>query len=142
MRLQFQTYYLFPILIISLTGTLLSLYYSEVEELLPCALCWYQRILLYPISIISFIAIIAKDMQAWRYILPMSSLGMAIAAYNYALQKTDWFESLGTCSADSPCGQIDLQYFGFITIPFMSFVAFWFITMVVLSYIYLKRSKA
>lgn len=137
----FKDYYMHIIFFIALTGTLMSLYYSEVEELTPCILCWYQRILLYPVTIIAFISIVAKDIKAWRYILPMSLLGMVFGAYNYALQKTDWFETLGTCSPDNPCSKIDLEYLGFITIPFMSFVAFWVITMLILVYIYWDRKS-
>ena len=34
---------------VSLIATLGSLYFSEVRNYIPCEMCWYQRILMYPI---------------------------------------------------------------------------------------------
>lgn len=134
-------YYLHAVFFISFLASLGTLFYSEVEGLTPCDLCWYQRALMYPIAIVSFIAIVTGDKRVGKYIIGLAVPGIFIAFYNYLLQKTDWFVSLGTCSPDNPCSQIDVEYFGFITIPFLSFIAFWVITLVTSYYMYLQLKK-
>ena len=46
---------------ISFVATLGSLYFSEVRGFEPCTLCWYQRILMYPIVLISGVALFQKN---------------------------------------------------------------------------------
>ena len=67
-------------------ATLGSLYFSEIRDFRPCLLCWYQRILMYPLIIILGVAIFRKDKNAAYYVLPMSIMGVAIAFYQYLLQ--------------------------------------------------------
>ena len=65
---------------VSLVATLGSLYFSVVRGFEPCTLCWYQRILMYPIILISGVAIFQKNARIalttavfaiswWRYFL-------------------------------------------------------------------------
>jgi disulfide bond formation protein DsbB len=136
-----KQYYLNLIFIIALAAFLGSLFFSEIKEFPPCDLCWYQRVLMYPIGIIAFFAIIFHDNKAYRYIFPMSLMGMSIAIYNYLLQKTDWFVKLETCSIDNPCNEIVINYLGFITIPLMSFVAFGAINLIISLYLWQTRRK-
>ena len=136
-----QNYYCHFVLFVSLVGTLMSLYYSNVELLEPCVLCWYQRILLYPLVVIGLVGALTKDKYAKFYILPLSLAGTFLAGYHYLIQKTDWFEQIGTCSANNPCNAIDLEYLGFITIPFLSFLAFNAISIVTAYAWYQSRRK-
>lgn len=133
--------YIYVIFVISLFGVVGSLYASEVRELTPCVLCWYQRILLYPLLIISVVSIFLQEKKAVYYILPFSLLGMPIAFYQYLLQKTDIFDSLGgTCGGTGiACNTIYVDILGFITIPLLSFAAFSIV--VILSYIRIRHLK-
>ncbi len=63
----------------SIIATLGSLYYSEILHFTPCVLCWYQRILLYPLVLIIAVGILRKDKGLYQYVLPMSILGLLIA---------------------------------------------------------------
>ena len=38
-----------------------SLYFSEIRQFEPCELCWYQRILMYPMVVILGIATFKND---------------------------------------------------------------------------------
>ena len=106
-------------------ATLGSLYYSEIKHLPPCTLCWYQRILMYPLIIILGVAILRKDKNVVYYVLPFSILGAVIALYQYLLQMTPLKEpSVISCDALGSCSEIQIIYFGFITIPFLSLAAF------------------
>lgn len=112
----------------ALIGTMASLYYSEILKLAPCILCWYQRIFLYPMVIILAVGISRKDKNVPHYVLPMSIAGTIIAFYHYLLQLGIIPESLAPCAAGISCTTKTIEYLGFVTIPFLSFVAFVIIT--------------
>lgn len=106
-------------------ATLGSLYFSEVLGYKPCLLCWYQRILMYPLIIILGIAIWRGDRKIYYYVLPLSILGAAIALYQYLLQMTPLAQITPVaCSAYGPCREVQALFWGFVTIPFLSLVAF------------------
>lgn len=117
-----------------------SLYFSEIRHYTPCTLCWYQRILMYPLTIIFAVAILKKDKKIADYVLPISLLGTTIAGYHYLLQMTTLADAVPiSCSAYGPCRDVQALFFGFVTIPFLSLTAFIVITasMIILK----KRSK-
>lgn len=122
----------------ALVATLGSLYYSEILGLIPCLLCWWQRIIMYPSALILFIAALRNDKNIAIYILPLSLIGGLIALYHYLLQITPLsnFNPI-SCGAWQECSKIDKVYFGFITIPFLSLIAFTNISL--LMFILLKR---
>ena len=68
-----------------------SLYFSEVKGYIPCTLCWYQRILMYPLTVIIAIGLLRRDWHLPYYILPLSIFGMCVSTYHYLLEKTDIF---------------------------------------------------
>lgn len=110
--------------VMALVATLGSLYYSEIAGFEPCKYCWFQRILMYPLVIIMYIAIRIKDKYVSRYVLPISGVGTLLAGYHY-LTQLGWLPS--TCVATGysvGCAKIFVMTFGYITIPMMSFTAF------------------
>ena len=102
-----------------------SLYYSEVAHFLPCELCWYQRICMYPLSLILLVAAVRKDRHIWRYALPQAAVGAVIAAYHTQLQAFPTQHSF--CSTLNPCTTRYVWEFGFVTMPFMALAAFCFV---------------
>ncbi len=107
-----------------------SLYFSEVAGFIPCKLCWYQRILMYPLTVILLMIIIIRflDEDAPYFVLPFSLLGISVSTYHYLLQKTDLFTSSTVCTAGAPCTTTWINWFGFVTIPFLALTAFLIIT--------------
>lgn len=89
----------------------------------PCLLCWFARILMYPMLMISAVGIVKKDHQFTDYLLPMSILGIFLDTYHYALQMIKLANPF-TCTLNNPCDAIELKYLGFITIPFMALSVF------------------
>lgn len=112
----------------ALVSALGSLVLSEIMGLVPCVLCWYQRILLYPLVVILFVAIIRKDRGVYHYVWPFSALGMVFAFYHFLIQKGVITEALVPCKFGVSCTTKYFEYFGFINIPFLSLAAFAFIT--------------
>lgn len=108
-----------------------SLYFSEVAGYIPCRLCWYQRILMYPLTAIIAVGILRRDIQLPFYILPFSVVGIGVSTYHYMIQKTDLFGT-GICQEGIPCSTIWINWLGFITIPFLALTAFMIITIMTL----------
>ncbi len=119
-------------LIISLTSTLGSLYFSEILKLPPCLLCWYQRIFMYPLVVIFAVGIIKKDKNIPYFALPLSIIGLVIAAYHNLLYYKIIPESLEPCTIGISCTTKQIEWLGFITIPFLSLVSFIAITVIML----------
>lgn len=108
---------------IALIAMLGSLYFSEVLGYLPCKLCWYQRILMYPQVFILGIAAVRKQ-QVYMYVLPMTLLGACISIYHYLMEKTDLFQSNSFSCGIVPCDVEYINWFGFVTIPFLALTGF------------------
>lgn len=113
-------------LIVALVAMSGSLYYSEILGYAPCKLCWYQRILMYPMVIVFGVALWRKDRGVSATTLVMSILGAIVAFYHYLLQ-------LGLASEITPCSTVGYSvscaekftmHFGYITIPMMALTAF------------------
>jgi disulfide bond formation protein DsbB len=118
----------------ALVAMLGSLYFSEIKHYTPCTLCWYQRILMYPLVILIFVGMKRKDKKLYQYILPMSVLGALIGFYHTLLQYGALPESIGPCTLGASCTVRYAGYFGFITIPLMSLSAFIVITLCMVIY--------
>lgn len=112
--------------IVALTATLGSLFYSEIAGFTPCKLCWYQRILMYPQAVMLGIAAARKDRSIILYSLALSVIGAIIAGYHYLLQigAVDEIAPCTTVGYSVSCTETFTMTYGFITIPFMSLVAF------------------
>ncbi len=100
-----------------------SLFFSEVLRWPPCLLCWYQRILMYPLTLILAIGILRRDRGLHLYVLPFSLFGACVSLYHYLLTKTDWLPP-PPCTSGIPCTVDYLDWFGFINIPFLALTAF------------------
>ncbi len=130
-------YLVFLVVLVSILG---SLYLSEVMNFAPCILCWYQRILMYPLALIFMVGIWKKDKNVDSYVLPFSILGFLIALYHNLLYYNIIPESLRPCRVGVSCTTKYLEVFGFVTIPLMSLAAFAFITACMV--LYKKSHKA
>jgi len=108
----------------ALVATLGSLFYSEVVGYTPCDLCWIQRIFMYPLVIIYGVSLMKKDFQLAFSGLILSGVGMLISIYHYSLQKVPFMQDAGGFCTGVPCNLQYVNYFGFITIPFLAGLAF------------------
>ena len=111
--------------VVALVATGGSLYLSEVMGLYPCDLCWYQRILMYPLVVVLGIAAYENRATVYRTVLPLSVGGLAVAGYHSWLQAT----SDGSCGFGGGCAAIQyrLEPLG-LTVPNLALTAFLLIT--------------
>ena len=88
----------------------------------PCHLCWWGRILMYPLVAISVYGLIKKDKEIWFLTGFLSLAGVLLAGYHYLIQ---YQASLNvfSCWAGNDCTQM-WWHLGFVTIPFLELVAF------------------
>jgi hypothetical protein len=100
-----------------------SLLLSEVAGYVPCVLCWYQRIAMYPLVVVLGVASFRRDGQVWRTVLPLTSIGAGIAAWHIAIER---WPTLGSevCDPVAPCALRWVEEFGFLTLPTMAFIGF------------------
>lgn len=153
-----KTYIPYAILFLALSALLGSLYFSNYGDpvsnlrlldpfplgagLIPCRLCWYARILIYPIVPITLIGIWKKEGSFVDYVLPLAILGIPLEIYHYSLQLLPKSITTGSCDIFSPCNVAEVTYLGFITIPFLAFIAFTLIVWLSLRYRRLCKTKA
>lgn len=123
----------------ALVATFGSLYFSEVMKLPPCVLCWYQRILMYPIVLIAAVGIIRRDKALPFYILPLSILGWLISIYHNLLYYKIIPESIAPCQLGISCTTRQIEWLGFVTIPLLSLVAFTVINVCFILYSRIER---
>ncbi|WP_025785280.1 disulfide oxidoreductase [Sporosarcina sp. D27] len=116
----------------SITAMIGSLFFSEQMGFIPCTLCWYQRILMYPLVLFLGIAFYRNDQNIVKYVLPMSLIGVLMSGYHYAYQKIPSLQEFSVCTGGVPCSGQYINWFGFVTIPFLSLIAFVFITIMML----------
>ncbi|MFC5648919.1 disulfide oxidoreductase [Paenibacillus solisilvae] len=127
---KYALYLAWVVSIVAVSG---SLYLSDVMGFVPCKLCWFQRIFMYPIVILLGIASYKNDRKQIGYVLPLSIIGGLISIYHYAEQKIPAFAKILPCTQGIPCNKDYLDWFGgVVTIPFMAGIAFILITLLLL----------
>jgi len=110
--------------LVAATATLGSLYFSEIADFVPCRLCWFQRIAMYPLAPILLVGAIRRDPGVRWYAAPIAVIGAAIAGYHTLIE---WRPELdtGTCELTGPsCTAFWFREFGFITLATMALVGF------------------
>ena len=110
--------------LVAATATLGSLYFSEIADFVPCRLCWFQRIAMYPLAPVLLVGAIRRDPGVRWYAAPIAVIGAAIAGYHTLIE---WRPELdtGTCELTGPsCTAFWFREFGFITLATMALVGF------------------
>ena len=109
---------------VAIAATAGSLYLSDIVNLIPCKLCWFQRIAMYPLAVILPIAAFRRDAGIRIYATVLAVAGAAVAVWHRTLQVFPGLDT-GACSAvGPPCSTPYIKEFGFVTIPYMALSAF------------------
>jgi len=110
--------------LLAATSTLGALFLSDVMQLAPCSLCWYQRIFMFSLAVILAVALFPLDRGVVRYGLPLAALGWLFAGFHQLLIAGVIPKNLEPCTQGVPCSEVTIQWFGFVTIPTLSLLAF------------------
>ncbi len=124
---RYGLYFAWLVAIVATSG---SLYFSEVRQFVPCALCWWQRIWMYPQVLLLGVASYFGDDKVARYSLPLALIGLGTSVYHYLGQTVPGFLPLGTCTGGVPCDMQYINWLGFISIPFLAGIAFLLISVI------------
>lgn len=110
--------------LIATSATLGSLFFSEIMHFIPCSMCWYQRIFMYPLVLIFLMGLLYPDDKTYKYSIPIVLVGLFFAIYHNLLMFGIIPESAVPCASGVPCSVEYIDWFGFVTIPFLSLVAY------------------
>ena len=98
---------------------------------MPCVLCWYQRIAMFPLVVLLGIAVFGDDREVWRYALPLSLIGVGIAAYHSLMYAGLLAAPIEPCRAGPSCSGDGMVVLG-IPLPYISALAFAAITLLLI----------
>ncbi len=125
---------------VALVSTLGALFIGEVMGMMPCLLCWYQRIFMFPLALILGMAAFVEDRRGAVYALPLALGGAAMAGYHSALI-AGWVPKWWVpCGTGPSCSEQSLEILGGIQIPWLSLAAF--IAIVILLFVYLRKTRS
>jgi disulfide bond formation protein DsbB len=103
-----------------------SLFYSQVAGFIPCEFCWFQRMMMYPLSILTLLIAARGDNRAARYLLPLPVVGAGTSIYHMLLEH-HVIKEPGACTLTGggcTANWIALHSFGYLTIPTLALTAF------------------
>jgi disulfide bond formation protein DsbB len=121
-------------------ATLGSLFFSDVMGHLPCLVCWYQRICMYPLVLILPAGLFPWDPKVVRYALPLALAGTLFAIFHLLLVAGYIPDNIKPCVQGIPCTEVQVVWFGFVTIPLLSALSFLLIT-TLLVFAHMRSSK-
>lgn len=124
---------------VALVSTVAALFIGEVMGMMPCQLCWYQRILMFPLALILGMAAFASDRRGTIYAMPLALGGVAVSGYHTALI-AGWVPQWWIpCGVGPSCSDQKLVILGDIQIPWLSLLAF--TAIVALLLVYLRKTR-
>ncbi|ANE43682.1 disulfide bond formation protein B [Deinococcus puniceus] len=120
--------------VVALLATIGSLWFSESRGFIPCVLCWFQRIAMYPLALLLGIAALRGDLTIRAYALPLAAVGWVVALIH---NLEDWgvIQSLKVCGVGQTTAGCDVQWpiwgggalaglNSILTIPVLALIAF------------------
>jgi disulfide bond formation protein DsbB len=128
--------------LVAAVATAGSLYFSEIAPYVPCRLCWFQRICMYPLAAILLVGVLLKDHRARWYAAPFVMVGIPLSTYHFLMEQGVFSES-DSCSATVPCAVPWFTELGYVTLAFMALSGFLLIgTLLVVDGIWERRTAA
>jgi len=124
-RVALEGYELWLVFLVSSIATGGSLFFSEIAGFVPCELCWFQRICMYPLTIITLLAALANDRGVARYLIPLPLVGAGVSIY-HLLVENHVVKQAQACLISAPggCATKWINEFGYMTIPTLALTAF------------------
>jgi disulfide bond formation protein DsbB len=111
-------------LVVAAVATAGSLYYSEIVGYIPCELCWYQRICMYPLFAVLAVGAIRRDRSVVWYAAPFVVFGAPVSLYHWLVERVPSLAEGSSCSVFVPCSVPYFEELGYVTLAFMALSAF------------------
>ena len=139
-RASIWGYELWLAFLVSALATGGSLFLSEIANFVPCELCWFQRIFMYPLAVTTLLAALFNDHRVARYLLPLPLIGAGFSIY-HLLVENGVVEQTRACFVSAPggCATKWIDEFGYVTIPTLALTAF-ALTFALLLFAFLESS--
>lgn len=125
--------------LLTLASAVMSLVYSEIYGVIPCGLCWMQRVFIYSQVVVFGVSLFLKDMRAAWYSIWLSVFGAAVSLYHHYIQISD-NGTLPCPASGGDCGKRFIYEFDYITFPFVAFSMLAFV--IILMLLVLHRQRA
>lgn len=109
---------------IALVATLSALFIGEVLGQMPCTLCWYQRIAMFPLVPLLGIATLRGDLGVRVYAIPLALIGLGFALWHSGLFAGIISAAIAPCTADGPSCTDQAQVVFGLPLPYLSAIAF------------------
>jgi disulfide bond formation protein DsbB len=119
-----EGYELWLAFLVSAIATGGSLFFSEIAHFVPCELCWFQRICMYPLSITTLLAALANDRRVARYLLPLPLVGAGVSVYHLLIENGAIKEPSACLIGGAGCSVKWINEFGYMTIPTLALTGF------------------
>jgi len=100
-----------------------SLFFSEIAGFVPCELCWFQRICMYPLSLLTLFIAAHGDHRVARYLLPFPIIGAGVSIYHLLVENHVVATPLA-CQIGAGCTVKWINEFGYMTIPTLALTGF------------------
>src|SRR5579862_5762451 len=124
LRAALWGYELWAAFVVAAIGTGGSLFFSEIAGFIPCDLCWYQRICMYPLSILALFAAAHRDHRVARYLLPIPVVGAGVSIYHLLVENAVVGEPSACQLGGAGCAVKWIDEFGYMTIPTLALTGF------------------
>jgi hypothetical protein len=128
--------------IVAIVTTLGSLYYSLHAGFVPCELCWYQRIAMYPLVVVLGVGWLRRDGNAWSTALPFVVVGAPLSLYHWLVERVPSFAESSSCSVVAPCTAPYFEKLGFVTLAWMCLSSFLLIGTMLALFVTAQRLEA
>lgn len=103
---------------VAATCTLGSLYYSEFAHFVPCRLCWFQRITMYPLVVILGVGAWKRAPFTRLTALPFIISGLGVSTWHFLVERFPTIEGT-SCGTEIKCSVPWFTEMGFVTLAFM-----------------------
>ena len=132
---------LFSAWLIATSATFGALFLSDVMGVAPCVLCWYQRIFMFPLVLVLAAGLFPLDARVVRYALPLAAFGWLVSIFHLLLTWGYIPESVTPCAQGIPCSHVQVEWFGFLTIPLLSALSFSAIGLALIVIYYKEKAR-
>ena len=117
-------YELWAAFVVAALATGGSLFFSQIAGFVPCELCWFQRICMYPLSILTLFIAWRGDHRVAKYLLVFPVVGSCVSIYHVLVENQVVSEPSACQVGGAGCAVKWINEFGYITIPTLALTGF------------------